>query len=126
MLSCEQKGKPINLICGESVSVKKEYNLKRHHGTKHKTYNKYKPNERKEKLEKLKASFDRKQTIFKEQNTETEKNTQASYTVSYLIAKKMKPFTKEKYIKECMMSVAREVCPEKTGAFENIVFQQEQ
>ena len=32
----------------------------------------------------------------------------------------MKPFTEGEIIKECMMSVAKEVCPETKGAFENI------
>ena len=68
----------------------------------------------------MKASFDRQQTIFKKQNTEREKNTKAGYIVSYLIAKKMKPFTEGEFIKECMINVVREVCPKKKGAFEYI------
>lgn len=31
------KGKPVCLICSESVAVQKEYNLKRHYETKHST-----------------------------------------------------------------------------------------
>ena len=31
----KQKGKPICVICNESVSVNKEFNLKEHHKTKH-------------------------------------------------------------------------------------------
>lgn len=31
----ENKGKPLCLICRESVSVFKEYNLKRHYDTQH-------------------------------------------------------------------------------------------
>ena len=108
----EQKEKPICLICNESVSVNKEYNLKRHHETKHKGYNEFKPRERKEKLEKLKSNLDRQQTIFKKQNNETEKNTKTNYIVSYLIAKKMKPFTEREFIDKCMMSFVREVCSE--------------
>ena len=116
-LLVEQKGKPICLICSESVSVNKEHNLKRYHEMKHKSYNAYKPSERKEKLEKLTANLDRQQNIFKKQNTEIEKNTKTSYIVSYLITKKMKPFTEGKFIKECMISVVREVCPEKKRCF---------
>ena len=29
----EVKGKPMHLLCGESVAVMKEYNLRRHHET---------------------------------------------------------------------------------------------
>ena len=118
----EQKEKPICLICNESVSVNKEYNLKRHHETKYKGYNEFKPRERKEKLEKLKSNLDRQQTIFKKQNNETEKNTKTNYIVSYLIAKKIKPFTETEFIDKCMMSFVREVCSEQKGAFENISF----
>ena len=31
----KQKGKPICVICNETVSVNKEFNLKEHHKTKH-------------------------------------------------------------------------------------------
>lgn len=31
----EVKGKPVCLICGESVAVNKDYNLKRHYDTTH-------------------------------------------------------------------------------------------
>ena len=108
------------LICNESVSVNKEYNLKRHRETKYKGCNEYRSSERKEKLEKLKANLDRQQTIFKKQNTEREKNIKASYIVSYLIPKKIKPVMEGEFIKECMMSVVREVFPEKKSAFKNI------
>ena len=32
----------------------------------------------------------------------------------------MKPFIDGEFAKECMMSVVRELCPEKKGTFENI------
>ena len=83
-----------------------EYILKWHYETKHKKYSE--PTQEKEKAKKLKANLDRQQIIFKKQSTETEKNTQASYTVSYLIAKTMKPFMEGEFINECM-SVVREV-----------------
>lgn len=31
----EVAGKPVCLLCGESVAVMKEYNMRRHHETKH-------------------------------------------------------------------------------------------
>ena len=43
----------------------------------------------------MKSNLDRQQTIFKKQNAETRKNTKVSYIVSYLMGKKMKPFTEE-------------------------------
>ena len=32
----------------------------------------------------------------------------------------MKPFMEGEFIKECMISVVRELCPEKKGSLENI------
>ena len=66
----------------------------------------------------MKSNLDIQQTIFKKQNNETEKNTKVSYIVSYLIAKKMKPFAEREFIKEYKVSVVREVCPKKKGVFE--------
>ena len=70
------------MICNELVSVNKEHNLKRHPKTKYKSYNRYIPNQRKEKIEKLKANLNRQQTIFKKQNTDTEKNTKATLYIA--------------------------------------------
>ena len=42
-----------------------------------------------------------------------EKATKASYVVSQIIAKRMKPFSDEKHIKECLNAVVEVVCPEK-------------
>lgn len=36
----EVAGKPVCLLCGESVAVMKEFNLRRHHETKHADKNK--------------------------------------------------------------------------------------
>lgn len=49
------KEKPICLICSESVSVLKEYNLKRHYETKHSAkYDVFTGSKRKQKMEELK------------------------------------------------------------------------
>ena len=76
--------------------------------------------QRKEKLKKLISNLEKQQSIFKKQNVETEKNTKASYVVSSLIAKKMKPFTDGEFVKECLMNVVEVVCPENRTLFENI------
>ena len=45
------KSKPMCVICNEIVSIKKEYNIKRHYDTKHaKTYGDYTGDRRAEKL----------------------------------------------------------------------------
>ena len=71
---------------------------KGHHGTKHKSYNKYTPSERRNKFKKLKANRDRKQIVF----------------------------TKE-FIKKCMKSVVRVLFAKKRKVLMTIlVSQQEQ
>ena len=108
--------KTICLICNESVSVNKEYNLKWHHEVKHISHNKNKPSEPKEKVEKLIGNLDRQQTTFKKQNADKKGSTKARYIVSYLIVKLLKSYTEGEFTKE----YTKEVFPEKKGAFENI------
>ena len=101
----EHNEKPVCLVCNETVAVNKEYNLKRHHETKHKVISELKGTQRKEKLKKLISNLEKQQSIFKKQNVETENNTKASYVVSSLIAKRMKPFTDREFVKECLMKL---------------------
>ena len=76
------------LICNESVSVCKEYNLRRHYDTKHsKTYNQFVNEMRKEKSIKLKYKLFEQQDLLKRGNTEAENAAIASYEVSLLLAK---------------------------------------
>ena len=79
------------LICNESVSVCKEYNLRRHYDTKHsKTYNQFVNEVRKEKSIKLKNKLFEQQDLLKRGNTETENAAIASYEVSLLLLKIVK------------------------------------
>ncbi|XP_076810261.1 general transcription factor II-I repeat domain-containing protein 2A-like [Clavelina lepadiformis] len=54
------------------------------------------------------------------QNTESEKNTLASYEVAKVIAKNMKPFTDGDYVKDCLMAVVKVICPEKKKLFSDV------
>ena len=59
------KDKPMCLICSESVSVMKEYNLKRHYITKHSSlYESFQGQRRKEKMEQLMKELNEQQTFF--------------------------------------------------------------
>ena len=51
----EVKGKAVCLVCGDSVAVLKEYNLRRHHetSTKHTDKEKYKNMDTEQKLQKV-------------------------------------------------------------------------
>ena len=109
------------LICNESVSVCKEYNLRRHYDTKHsKTYNQFVNEVRKEKSIKLKNKLFEQQDLLKRGNTETENAAIASYEVSLLLAKNCKPFSDGEIIKESLEIVFRNICPEKLKILNNI------
>ena len=72
----EHNEKPVCLIRNETVVVDKEYNLKRHHETKHKTISELKVIQRKGKLEKLRLNLETQQSIFTKGNIETVNNPQ--------------------------------------------------
>uniref|UniRef100_A0A8K9Y6G0 SPIN-DOC-like zinc-finger domain-containing protein n=1 Tax=Oncorhynchus mykiss TaxID=8022 RepID=A0A8K9Y6G0_ONCMY len=87
-------GKPVCLLCGESVAVLKEYNLRLHYETKHADKNK---------------NMDMEQRLQK-----------ASFILAEEIAKSARPFTEGDFIKNCMIKVCDEVCPEKRQLFLNV------
>ena len=60
----EFNSKYICLICKESIATPKEYNLKRHYTSCHKSYSSYDSVERKNEFNKLKASLASQQNIF--------------------------------------------------------------
>ena len=113
-------GKPTCLICNQSVAVNKEFNIKRHYETKHSKFSEYRGQTRKDKINRLKLCLENQCSIFQKQNTESEKNTQASYEVAKLIAKNMKPFTDGDFVKDCLMAVVEVICPEKKKLFSNV------
>ncbi|XP_041442018.1 general transcription factor II-I repeat domain-containing protein 2-like [Xenopus laevis] len=117
----EANSKALCLICGEYVQVFKDYNLKRHYMQKHAAkFSVYQGMCRKDKAMELKKSLSSQQNFFKKVITQTESIVKASYVVTYLIAKKSKPFTDGEFIKQCMESVADIICPEKKGDISKI------
>ena len=94
----ERGNKLICLICCDSVSVKKEFNLQRHYTTKHWKYANLTGQERKDKLHCLHHSLQKQQSVFTRQNEESENNTQVSYIVGNLIAQHMKPFSDGEFV----------------------------
>ena len=87
--------KALCVICNDTVAVLKEYNLRRHYGTKHQlSYSQYTGSQRS------------KQAL-----------TRASYKAAYVLAKRGKSFTDGCLIKESMMEVVEELCPEKANLF---------
>lgn len=117
----EQNSKALCLICRDFVPVFKDYNLKRHYSQKHATkYDAYLGICRKDKITELKKGLSSEQNFFKKTATQNSNIVKASYVVANLIAKKSKPFIDGEFIKECMESVARIICPENQLAFSKI------
>ncbi|UYV73039.1 EPM2AIP1, partial [Cordylochernes scorpioides] len=117
----EPSNKALCLICNESIAVLKEYNMKRHYETKHsQNYSKYTGIVRTEKFEALKRGLKSQQSLFTKVKTEQEAATRASFRVALEIAKRGKPFTDGEMIKECIIAVVEEMCPEKVNLLKTV------
>ena len=112
---------PHCLICYESVAVCKEYNIKRHYQTKHfSTHDKLIGQQREDKVNLLESKLVNQQSLMVKPTVDIVNAARASFHVSYLLAKKLKPFSDGEFVKECMDIVVENVCPEKRSQFANI------
>lgn len=111
----EVKGKPVCLVCGDSVSVMKEYNLRRHYetSTKH-------TEQRLQKVEELKRNLKSQQAMFTKAKSQSKAAVKASFIVAEEVAKSARPFTEGDFVKNCMLKVCDVVCPEKRQLFSNV------
>ena len=103
------KDKCVCMLCHQTQSLPKRGNLERHHATNHvKFKDKYPPKSeiRARKVAELKYSLKAQQSLFTKPATQHKSATEASFCVSYLLAKNKKPFTDGEIIKEAMASVA--------------------
>ncbi|GFX50775.1 general transcription factor II-I repeat domain-containing protein 2 [Trichonephila clavipes] len=114
------KDKAVCLICRHSISILKSYNLKRHHEQKHGEIDKLTVSERKAKLQSLKNNLTSQQYIFHKQTAQPNGIVSVSFQVYNISAKYMKPFTDGNYIKDCLIAVVEEICPEKLDLFTQI------
>ena len=117
----ENKGNCVCLICKETVALFKDFNVKRHYQTKHaNTYDKLTGSDRAEKVKQLQAALASQQRFFTRACESKENITKASYEVAMLIAKHGKPFTEGTFIKDCVMKMVENICPEKKQEFSNV------
>ena len=101
------------LCCCESVAIFKEYHLERHNQTKHANFGQnFTSEERKRKCQELVNKMKKQQSVFTKQSIIQNAATEASFIVSYKLAKRNKPFSDGEFIKECMSDVASIMCPE--------------
>ncbi|GFR08065.1 general transcription factor II-I repeat domain-containing protein 2 [Trichonephila clavata] len=68
----------------------------------------------------MKRGLKSQQTSFTKLKTEQEAATRASFRVALEIAKRGKPFTDGEMIKECIIAVAEEMCPEKVNLLKTV------
>ncbi|XP_063768169.1 general transcription factor II-I repeat domain-containing protein 2-like [Eleginops maclovinus] len=115
-------GKAVCLVCGEQIAVFKDYNLSRHYETKHaEKYKNFTDAERARTSEALLAKLQKQQGLFTKLHTSRDAATEASFVISHKIAKNSKPFSEGEFVKECLVDSAALICPEKKGAFEQVL-----
>ena len=120
----EHFGKSIRLICHDCVSVIKEYNIKRHYDTKHAEFMKLSGQARKDESFRRAKSLQQQSSFFTKKRGESERNMQANYAGSKLIAEKMMPFAEGEFVKVCFMAVVDIVCLGKKSLFSNVSLSQ--
>ncbi|XP_063820200.1 general transcription factor II-I repeat domain-containing protein 2-like [Pseudophryne corroboree] len=113
--------KPVCLVCRESLSVLKEYNIKRHYETKHASkFNHLQGQPRVDKVNDLQKDLKRQQGTFKRHMEESEACVKASYVIAEKIAKKTKAFLDGEFVKECLIAAGEILYPKNNELFKKL------
>lgn len=116
-----QGEKPVCLVCYEAVSVVKEYNLRRHFDTKHGAkYAKVSLQEKQQIVKELKGKLRSQQNLFTKATTKNDAAMKASFIVAEEIARASKSFSEGAFLKQCMLKVCEQVCPDQIQTFKNV------
>lgn len=116
-----QGEKPVCLLCYEAVSVVKEYNLRRHFDTKHGAkYAKFSLQEKQHIVQELKGGLQSQQNMFTKATAKNDAAVKASFIVAEEIARASKSFSDGAFLKECMLKVCEQVCPDQIQTFKNV------
>ena len=96
--------------------------MRRHWETDHRTshFGSMSPAERKDAIDRLSGNLQKTTSFFREQTAEADKIVRASYDISRILARWMKPFSDGDFIKECHVAVVDSVCPEQRSVFETV------
>ena len=110
------------LICLKTVAVLKEFNMRRHWEAEHRAshFGSMYPAERKDAIDRLSGNLQKTTSFFRKQTAEADKIVRASYDVSRILARWMKPFSDGDFINECHVAVVDSVCPEQRSVFESV------
>ena len=103
---------PVNVLGFTTVSLQ-EFNMKQHFTTTHPKHAEMSMDEKKREVSQLCASLEWQSMMFVKKSTECAANTRASYKVSLMIARHLKPFSDGEFIKLCMLAMVDAICPEK-------------
>ena len=98
-------GKINCLICNNCIAMPKDYNLKRHYETNHRSYDKYEGLMRVSKLKELKANLRQQQSFFSKIQKENIASVTASYELSRMIAMSGKSYSKGNFVKQCQLKL---------------------
>ena len=71
-------------------------------------------------IDRLSGNLQKTTSFFRKQTAEADKIVRASYDVSRILARWMKPFSDGDFIKECHVAVVDSVCPEQRSVFETV------
>lgn len=117
----EIKGRILCLICQKTISVPKDYNVRRHYETLHREmYETITGKARDEKIKQLKAGFKQMRAMFENINKTSEDCVRVSYMISHKIASSSRPFTDGQFVKDCMLNASQILCNDKKKIFEGI------
>ncbi len=99
--------KSICLICSESVSAMKKYNLERHYYTKLKIFDKLRGQLHLDNIKILMKGLSKQQSSLQQAMKPNSDIVWVSYEVSQLIAKTLEPHSEGEFIKECLLTTAQ-------------------
>ena len=107
-LFTEFKGKPMCLVCLETLSAMKDFNLSRHYNTLHVVkFKKYTAAARAAVVADLKTKVHKQQQLFTGATTTQESSLKASYAVTIELAKAKKPLSDGEIVKRCAVEMAK-------------------
>ena len=113
-------GKIHCLVCNNSIATPKEYNLKRHYETNHRSCDKYEGLMRVSRFKELKANLIQQQTCFTKIDQANVASVTASYELSRMVAMSGKSYSEGDFVKHCLVKAADIVCPQKAQLFKDI------
>ena len=108
---------PLYLICQETASVMKEYNLSQHYTSKLSKFENFKGYEQDSLLQSVRSL----QAVFRNAASSSEGKVRASYAMSKRIAINSKPFSDGDFVKKCTSDATKFVCSKSVKDFEKSV-----